>query len=82
MVTSPITLCYDVEQLETKTHVGLGSGESIEYTKHKVSLEGHLWPGCRPISDTWRPYSYGKYKQKRGLNNVGQLNPKDCYLSI
>ncbi len=27
------------ERLETKTHMGLGTGESIEYTKHKVSLE-------------------------------------------
>ncbi len=81
MGTSPITLGYDVERLETKTHVGLGPGESIEYTKHRVSLEGHLWPGCRPVSDTWHPYSYGQTKQKRGLNNVGQVNPKDCYLS-
>ncbi len=46
--TSPITPCYDVEQLETKTHVGLGPGESIEYTKHRVRLEGHPWPGCCP----------------------------------
>ncbi len=81
MGTSPITLGYDVERLKTKTHVGLGPGESIEYTKHRVSLEGHLWPGCRPVSDTWHPYSYGQTKQKRGLNNVGQVNPKDCYLS-
>ncbi len=57
MGTSPITLCYDAERLETKTHVGLDPGESIEYTKHKVSSEGHLWPGCHPVSDTWRPYS-------------------------
>ncbi len=47
METSPITPCYDVERLETKTHVGLGPGESIEYIKHRVSLEGHPWPGCR-----------------------------------
>ncbi len=59
----------------------LGSGESIEYTKHSVSLEGHPWPGCRPVSDTWHPYSYGQTKQKRGLNNVGQVNRKDSYLS-
>ncbi len=81
MGTSPITLCYDVERLETKTQVGLGPGESIEYTKHRVSLEGHLWPGCYPVSNTWYPYSYGQTKQKRGLNNVGQVNPEDCYLS-
>ncbi len=43
--------------------------------------EGHLWPGCRPVNDTWHPYSYEQTKQKRGLNNVGQVNPKDCYLS-
>ncbi len=29
MGTSSITPCYDVERLETKTHVGLGPGESI-----------------------------------------------------
>ncbi len=72
---SPIMPCYDAERLETKTHMGLGPGESIEYTKHKVSLEGHPWPGCRPVSDTWHPYIYGQTKQKRGLNNVGQVNP-------
>ncbi len=43
--------------------------------------EGHPWPGCRPVSDTWRPYSYGQTKQRRGLNNVGLVNPEDCYLS-
>ncbi len=48
MGTSPITTCYDVDRLETKTHVGLGPGESIEYTKHRVSPKGHPWPGCRP----------------------------------
>ncbi len=73
MGTSSIMPCYDVERLETKTHVGLGPGESIEYIKHRVSLEGHPWPGCCPESDTWRPYSYGQTKQKRGLNNVVKL---------
>ncbi len=81
MGTSPITACNDAERVETKTHVELGPGESIEYTKYRVNLEGHPWPGCRPISDTWYPYSYGQTKQKTGLNNVGQVNPKDCYLS-
>ncbi len=38
-------------------------------------------PGCHPVSDTWRPYSCGQTKQKKGLNNVGQVNPEDCYLS-
>ncbi len=79
METSPSTPCYDAERLETKTHVGLGQGESIEYTKHRLSLEGHPWTGCRPVSDTWRPY--GQTKQKRGLNNVDQVNPEDCCLS-
>ncbi len=79
--TSSITPCYDVERLETKTHVGLGPGETIEYTKHRVSLEGHLWPGCRPVNGTWCPYICGQTKQKKGLNNVGQVNPKYCYLS-
>ncbi len=44
MGTSPIMPCYDVERLETKIYVGLGPGESIEYTKHRVSLEDHPWP--------------------------------------
>ncbi len=57
MGSNPITPCYDAEQLETKTHVGLDPGESIEYTKHRVSPEGHPWPECRPVSDTWCPYS-------------------------
>ncbi len=62
--TSPITPCYDVEQLETKTHVGFGPGESIEYTKHRVRLEGHPWPGCCPEETPGCPYSYGQTKQK------------------
>ncbi len=76
MGTSTITPCYDAECLETKTQVGLDPGESIEYTKHRLSLEGHLWPGCHPVSDTWRPYINGQTKQR---NNVGQVNPEDCY---
>ncbi len=80
MGTSPITPCYDVELLKTNTHVGLDPGESVEYTKHRVSLGGHPWPGCRLVSDTWCPYIYGQTKQRGGLNNVGQANPEDCYL--
>ncbi len=57
MGTSPIIPCYDVERFETKTHVGLNPGESIEYTKHCLSHEGNLWPECRPVSDTWHPYN-------------------------
>ncbi len=49
MGTSPIMPCYDVEQLEPKTHMGLDPGESIKYTKHRVSLEDHPWLGCHPI---------------------------------
>ncbi len=52
------------ERLETKTHVGLGPGESIEHIKHRMSLEGHLWAECCPESDTWHPYSYGQTKQR------------------
>ncbi len=59
--SSLFTPCYDVERLETKTQVGLGPGESIEYTKHRVSLEGHPWPGCHS-EETWHPYSYGQTK--------------------
>ncbi len=75
MGTSSITPCYDAERLETKSHMGLDPGESVEYTKHRVRLEGHPRPGSRPVSDTWHPYSYGQTKQRRGLNNVGQVNP-------
>ncbi len=32
----------------TSRNAVLGPGESIEYTKHRVSLEGHPWPGCHP----------------------------------
>ncbi len=84
MGTSSITPCYDAERLETKTHMGLDPGEPIEYTKHKVSLEGHPWPGCHPVSHTWRPCNYGQTKQKKGLKNISQVNqynPEDCYLS-
>ncbi len=77
----PIMPYYDAERLETKTHVGLGPVESVEYTKQRVSPEGHPWPGCRPISETWCLYSYGQTKQKRSLNNVGQVNLEDCFLS-
>ncbi len=74
MGTSSITPRYDVEWLEIKTHVGLGPGESIEYIKHRVSLER-----CRSESYTWRPYSYGQTKQ-RGTMLVKWAR-KDCYLS-
>ncbi len=80
MGTSSITPCYDVERLETKTHVGLGSGESIEYIKHRVSLEGHPWLGCRPESDTWRPYSYGQTKQIGAWTMLVKWTRKDCCL--
>ncbi len=65
--TSPITLCYDVERLKPKTQVGLDPGESVEYTKHRVSLEGHPWLGCRPIRILRVNIVYGETKQKRGL---------------
>ncbi len=76
---SPIMPCSDVEQLKTKTHMGLDQGESIEYTKHGVSLEGHPRHGCRP--EVIPGVHIVMTKQKRGLNNVGQVNPKDRYLS-
>ncbi len=47
---------------------------------NRVSLEGNPWPGYHPVNDTWCPYGYGQTKQKRGLNNVDQVNPKNCYL--
>ncbi len=81
MGTSSITPCYDVERLKTKTHMALGPGESIEYIKHRVSLEGHPWPGCHPESDTWRPYSYGQTKQRGAWTMLVKWTRKDCYLS-
>ncbi len=57
MGTSPIMPRYEAERLETKTHVGLGPGESIEYTKHRVSLGGHSWPVCRePLRNITQPW--------------------------
>ncbi len=76
MGTSPITRCYDVERLETKTHVGLDPGESVEYTKHRVSLEGHPWLGCRPIRTLSVQIVYGQTKQKRGLEQCWSSEPK------
>ncbi len=74
-----MTLCYDEERLETKTHVGLDPGESVEYTKHRVSLEGHPWLGCRPIRILGFNIVYGQTKQKRGLEQCWSSEPKDCY---
>ncbi len=50
----------------------------VNRTHQALRFEGHPWPGCRPVSDAWRPYIYGQTKQKRGMNNVGQVNPEDC----
>ncbi len=49
MGTSTITPCYDGERLKTQTHVGEDPGELIKYTKHRLSRQGHPWPGCRPV---------------------------------
>ncbi len=37
MGTSPITPCYDAEQLETKTHVGLGPGKTLQMWMARTS---------------------------------------------
>ncbi len=74
METSSIRPCYDVDRLETKTHVGLGPGYSIDYLKHRVSLEVHPWVSSRKCylasMQLWTDQA------KRGLNNAGQVNPK------
>ncbi len=57
------------------THVGLDPGESIEYTKHRVSPEGHPWPGCQPVSDTWRTYSMDRPIKKEGLEKCWSSEP-------
>ncbi len=53
----------------------LGPGESIEYIKHRVRLEGHPWPGYHPKSDTWCPYTYGQ-TSKEGLEQCWSSEPK------
>ncbi len=75
MGTSPIAPCYDVERLETKTHVGLDTGESVEDTKHSVSLEGHSWLGCPPIRILGVNIDYGQTKQKRRLEQSWSSEP-------
>ncbi len=81
MGTSPITLCYDVERLEPKTHVGLDPGESVEYTKHRVSLEAHPWLGCCPIRILGVYIVYGQTKQKKGLEKRWSSEPGSLLLS-
>ncbi len=66
MGTSPITLCYDVERLEPKTHMGLDPG---------VDLEGNPWLGCRPIRILGVNIVYGQTKQKRGLEQCWSSEP-------
>ncbi len=81
MGTSPIMPCYDVEQLEPKTHVGLDLGESVEYTKHRLNLEGHPWLGCRPIRILGVYIVYGQTKQKSGLEQCWSSEPGKLLLS-
>ncbi len=81
MGTSPITLCYDVERLEPKTHTGLDPGESVQYTKHRVSLEGHPCLGCRPIRILGVNIVNGQTKQKRGLEQCWSSEPGKLLLS-
>ncbi len=57
MGTSPITPWYGAERLETKTHVELDPGQSIEYTKHRVSPEGSSVARVSSHKETWCPYS-------------------------
>ncbi len=66
MGTCPITPCYDVERLETKTHVGLDPGESVDYTKHRVSLEGSSVARVSSHKDTWCLYSLWTDQAKEG----------------
>ncbi len=80
MGTSPITPCYDVERLETKTHVGLGPEESIEYTKHRVSLEGHPWPGCRS-EETPGVHIVMERPSKEGLEQSWSSEPANVIAS-
>ncbi len=36
------------EPVQSRRAMMWNPGDSIEYTKHRVSLEGHPWPGCHP----------------------------------
>ncbi len=74
-------LCYDVERLEPKTHVGLDPGEPVEYTKHRVSLEVHPWFGCHPIRKLVVNIVFGQTKQKRGLEQCWSSEPGKLPLS-
>ncbi len=55
--------------------------ESIEYIKHRVSLEGHPWPGCRPKVIPGL-HTVMERPSKEGLEQCWSSEPqKDCYLS-
>ncbi len=58
MGTSPITPCYDVERLKTKTHVGVRPRgvNRIHQTLAEPSGPSVAWVLSRKV-DTWRPYS-------------------------
>ncbi len=79
MGTSPITPCYEVEGLKTKTHVRLGPGDSIEYSKQRVSLEGHPWPGGRP-NETPGVHIVIKRPSKEGLEQSWSSEPERLLL--
>ncbi len=79
MGTSPIMPCYDVERLATKTHVGLGPGGSIKYTKHRVSLEGNWWPGCCP-EETPGVHIVMDRPSKEGLEQSWSSEPESLLL--
>ncbi len=79
MGTSPITPCYYMERFETKTYLGLGPGESIQYTKHRVSLEGHPWPGCHP-EVTPGVYIVFDRASKEGLEQCWSSEPERLLL--
>ncbi len=49
-----------------KTHVGLDPGESVEYTKHRVSPEGSSVARVSSQKDTWSPYSLWTDQAKEG----------------
>ncbi len=81
MGTSSITPCYDVERLETKTHVGLGP--RVVNRIHKA--QGEPWGSSVAwvSSRKWYlcPYSYGQTKQRGSWTMLVKWTRKDCYLS-
>ncbi len=70
MGTSPITPCYDAERLETKTHVGLGPGKTLQMWMARKCLKWTpRWtmPRKRDASGGMGSDSDGALQPQRGV---------------